>query len=346
MERPSPITHATALLAQGIHIVRALEARGVDASALLRQAGCDPALFHVPETRLSNRVIQRIFELAEQATGDACFGIDVGKEVQGVAMHALGYAWLASGTLGEAMARLARHTRVLTEFWRGELRDEPRGVRFVLVYADPRATGPLSRHDAVLAGILKLCRITYGDAFAPLEVTVEREPPACAQRFDEWFRAPIVWGAPHPGLLCRREDVERPLATSNPGVALASDELVSDYLARLDRGDVVAQVRRKLLACFPAGAPTQTAIAHALGMSPRTLHRRLAEAGTSFEKLLDDTRRELAAEYLRRSDYSVGEVAYLLGFAETSSFNRAFRRWTGTSPSEFRQVKVSDLATP
>jgi AraC-like DNA-binding protein len=73
-------------------------------------------------------------------------------------------------------------------------------------------------------------------------------------------------------------------------------------------------------------------------MSTRTLHRRLYEEGTSFVDLLDETRRELAAGYIRRSDYSVGEVAYLLGFAETSSFNRAFRRWTGMSPSEYRRA--------
>jgi AraC-like DNA-binding protein len=81
-----------------------------------------------------------------------------------------------------------------------------------------------------------------------------------------------------------------------------------------------------------------------VGLSARTLHRRLAEAGTSFEKLLDETRRELAAEYVRRTDYSVGEVAYLLGFAETSSFNRAFRRWTGKSPSEFRRAEPTGAA--
>jgi AraC-like DNA-binding protein len=343
MERSNSAARASALLSQSINIVRALEARGVDALALLRQAGCDPALFHVPEARVSNRVIQRIFDLAEQATGDECFGIEVGKQVRGVALHALGYAWLASATLREAMTRMARYTRVLTEFWRGEVREEPRGVRFVLVYGDARGTAPLSRHDAALAGILKLCRITYGDAFTPLEATVEREPPGCARRFEEWFRARIVWGAPYPSLLCRPEDVDRPLVTSNPGVALASDQLASDYLARLDRGDVIAQVRRKLLAAFPAGAPNQATVARALGMSPRTLHRRLADAGTSFEKLLDDTRRELAAEYLRRSDHSVGEVAYLLGFAETSSFNRAFRRWTGTSPSDFRQARARSV---
>jgi AraC-like DNA-binding protein len=338
MERSNSHARATALLSQGINVVRALEARGIDGAALLRRAGCDPALFHVPETRIPNHVIQRVFELAEEETGDPGFGLDVGRQVRGVALHAVGHAWLASATLFDAMSRLARYTRVLTDFWRAELREEPHGLRFVVQYANPQAIRPLSRQDAVLAGILQLCRVTYGDAFAPLEATVAREPLADPRRFADWFRAPIVWGAPHPSLLCRREDLARPLATTNPGIALASERLVTDYLARLDRDDVVAQVKRELLGHFPTGTPTQTTVARAVGLSARTLHRRLAEAGTSFEKLLDETRRELAAEYVRRTDYSVGEVAYLLGFAETSSFNRAFRRWNGQSPSEFRRA--------
>jgi AraC-like DNA-binding protein len=338
MERSNSAARATVLLSQGVNVVRALEARGIDANALLRRAGCDPALFHVPETRVPDRVAQRLFELAEEATGDPSFGVDVGQQVRGVALHAVGYAWLASATLGNAMARLARYTRVLSDTWRAEVRDEPRGVRFLLVSPFAQDMRPPSRHDAILSGIVKLCRITYGDSFVPLEVAVKRERPSETRRFEEWFRAPIVWDAPEPGLLCRREDLERPLLTTNPDIALTSDKLVTDYLARLDRDDVVARVKRELLNSFPAGAPTQTAVARALGMSTRTLHRRLYEEGTSFVDLLDETRRELAAAYIRRSDYSVGEVAYLIGFAETSSFNRAFRRWTGMSPSEFRRA--------
>ena len=344
MERSNSAATASALLSPDLSVFRALEAHGLDAAAVFRRAGCDPGLLHAPETRVSTRVKRRLYEVAEQETGDPCFGIEVGKQAQGVALHALGYAWLASTTLAEAIERAARYTHVLTDFWRAEVRDEPRGVRLIVAFADREASGPLSRHDAVLAGLLKMCRITFGDPFAPLEATVERAPPACAHRFHEWFRAPIVWEAPHPSLLCRREDLDRPLATANPGVASASDQLMIDYLARLDRDDVAARVKSEVLGRLPAGVPTQGTIGRALGMSARTLHRRLADGGTSFEKLLDETRRELGSEYLRRSDYSVGEVAYLLGFAEPSSFNRAFRRWTGKSPSEFRQAQTAAAA--
>lgn len=338
MDRSRPGPGATALLSPALNLHRALAARGLDADALFRRAGCDPALLRVQEARVTNRAVRRLFEVAEEATGDPCIGIDVGAQFRGVAMHALGHAWLASGTLAEALRRVARYTRVLSEFWKAELAEEPAGVRFTIAYGDRDAYGPLSRHDAVLAATVKLARITYGDAFAPIEVSVERARPACAGRFEQWFRAPIAWGAAAPSLLLRREDLVLPLATANPGVAVAAERIAADYAARLDRDDVRARVKRELLGMLPSGAPSQARIARALALSPRTLHRRLADAGTSFVELLDETRRDLALEYLRRSDYAVGEVAYLVGFAETSSFNRAFRRWTGRSPSEFRRT--------
>jgi len=335
---------ATALLSPTLNVFRALEARGLDAAALFRRAGCDPDMLRVQETRVPNRLVRRLFEVAEEATGDPCIGIEVGAQVRGVALHALGHAWLASSTLSDAIVRIVRYTRVLTEFWRADLREEPRGVRFSVIPRDRDAFRPLSRHDAVLAGIVKLARITYGEAFAPLEVAVERDLPECASRFEEWFRAPIVWGAAAPSILFRREDLARPLATANPGVAVASERLAADYAARLDRDDIGTRVKRELLGVLPSGTPSQTRIARSLGLSSRTLHRRLAGASTSFADLLDETRRDLAAEYLRRSDYAVGEVAYLLGFAEISSFNRAFRRWTGQSPSEFRRMPAQSAA--
>jgi AraC-like DNA-binding protein len=147
-------------------------------------------------------------------------------------------------------------------------------------------------------------------------------------------------------ILCRCEDLAQPLPTANPDMAQASERIALEYLERLDRTDSVTQVRRRILELLPSGPPTQTEIARSLALSPRTLHRRLAEAGTSFAGLLDDTRRELAGGYLQRTDYSIAEVAYLLGFAEVSSFNRAFRRWTGTPPSAVRRGIPPGGASP
>src|SRR5262245_51453739 len=208
-------------------------------------------------------------------------------------------------------------------------------VSFVFTSGSPRPV--LWLHDWLVASMVRLCRLTYGEDFAPLEVALVRSPPDQIDPFSEWFRCPIAWNGEHASLLCRRQDLAQMLPTANPDVALANERAVLEYLERFDRTDVATQVRRGVLEHLPSGPPTQAEIARRLALSPRTLHRRLAQAGTSFAVLLDETRRELAAGYLQRTEYSIAEVAYLLGFAEVSSFNRAFRRWTGRSPGESRR---------
>ncbi len=336
MEGSNPASFATALLSPGINLWRALEARGVDPAPIFRAAGIDPATLKVPGTRVPVRTSQRLLRLTEQAVGDPSLGIDVAKQMHGTALHAVGYAWLSSATLGEACRRLTRYMRVLTELWTMRIDEGPGGVRIGFLFrgAQPPAVWV---HDWLAAGFVRLCRITYGEAFAPIEVTVVRSAPDRRAPFDEWFRCPIVWSAERASVLCRPEDLVQPLPTANPDVALANERVALEYLERLDRTDIVAQVRRRILELLPSGPPTQAEIARGVALSPRTLHRRLADAGTSFAELLDATRRELAAGYLRRTDYSIAEVAYLVGFAEVSSFNRAFRRWTGKSPSEVRR---------
>jgi len=336
MEGSNPAAFATALLSPGINLWRALEARGMDPAPIFRAAGIDRAALRVPGTRVPVRASQRLLRLAEETVGDPSLGIDVARQMHGTALHAVGYAWLSSATLGEACRRFARYMRVLTELWTMRIEEGSGGVRIAFVFAGAQPPA-VWVHDWLAAGFVRLCRIAYGEAFTPLDVTVVRSAPDPRAPFDEWFRCPIVWGAARASVLCRREDLAQPLPTSNPDVALANERVALEYLERLDRSDIVAQVRRRILELLPSGPPTQMEIARALALSPRTLHRRLAEAGTSFAELLDNARRELAAGYLQRTDYSIAEVAYLVGFAEVSSFNRAFRRWTGKSPSAVRR---------
>jgi AraC-like DNA-binding protein len=337
MEGSRTAATATALVSPALYVWRALEARGMEAGAVFRAAGVDPAALMVPGKRLPVRTAQRLWQVIGELAPDPAFGIEVARQVQGTNLHAVGYAWLSSATLGEAVRRLARYFRVLSDVWSLRIDESSRGTRVSYVFAAPSRHPSLWLHDWLVAGLVRLCRLTYGEAFTPLEVAVVRTPPEPRAPFDEWFRCPIVWSADQASVLCRREDLAEPLPTANPDVALANERIALEYLERLDRTDVVAQVRRRILELLPSGPPAQTEIARALALSPRTLHRRLAEAGSSFAGLLDDTRRGLAAGYLQRTDYSVAEVAYLVGFAEVSSFNRAFRRWTGRSPSAARR---------
>jgi AraC-like DNA-binding protein len=123
----------------------------------------------------------------------------------------------------------------------------------------------------------------------------------------------------------------------NRDLALGSDRVLQRALAELDKDDVEARVRRAIIDALPSGAPREAQIARSLHMGARTLQRKLHERGTSFSRLLEQVRRELAAQYVADARVPVIEISYLLGFSEPSAFSRAFKRWTGASPAVFRE---------
>ncbi len=130
--------------------------------------------------------------------------------------------------------------------------------------------------------------------------------------------------------------VTAPMATANPELVRINDQNVTDYLAHLDRHDVTMQVRAKLIERLPSGQVTEEEIANSIHISQRSLQRRLKEQGLSFTQLLANTRSELGLQYVRDPQRSFNEIAFLLGFSEPGNFIRAFKRWHGKSPSEYR----------
>jgi AraC-like DNA-binding protein len=146
----------------------------------------------------------------------------------------------------------------------------------------------------------------------------------------------LRFSAPVNALLFARADLTLPLPTAHPLLAELHERIANERLQRLDHAPTCLRARDVIIRHLPDGEPRRTIIATALGMSERTLQRRLAAEGTSFQRLLDDTRRELAQQYLGQRDVSLADTAYLLGFSDQSSFFRAARRWFGNSPGHFR----------
>ena len=135
----------------------------------------------------------------------------------------------------------------------------------------------------------------------------------------------------------RLADLKEPLPTSNPVLAEMHDRFAGEYLRHFDHAQTSYRVREVIVRRLPDGGPRRDEVAGALHMSERTLQRRLEEEATSFGQLLDDTRRELAAQYLGRLRLALAQAAYLLGFADQSSFFRACKRWFDLSPGQYRR---------
>jgi len=326
-------------------IWRALEARGIAPRPVFEHAGVNSDQLQDAGARIPLPAMTRLWDAAVEASGDPCFGLSAGQHVHPTTFHALGYAWLASHTLREALDRFVRFTRLVSTAL--TLRTVAVGAEVELGFESVGSALPfsLAAADAGAVALVALCRISYGEAFCPLRVRLQRPRPSCEQQFDAFFRAPITYDAPDTALVFAAADLDRALPTGNAELARAADEVILHYLARFDRDDVVTQARIKLMELLPSGQTSAQRVAEALHLSVRNLQRKLAAHDTSLAQLREDTRRELANQYVRNSRLSVGEITYLLGFSEPASFTRAFHRWYGMSPSACRRAPSASGGT-
>jgi len=316
-------------------ILRALDAQGVPSEPLARRAGIDPQALQDPDARVPRAALTRLWRLAVEATGDPCFGLTATRYVAQTTFHALGYAVLASSTLKEAFERIVRYRRLIGDII--EMRLSAHGDRYRLIIDVSAPPGvPNEAVDAVAAVFVQQARILRGERdFSPLSVELQRPQPSDPAPFRKLFRVPVRFAQPANVLEFARADLEQRLPAGNAELARQNDEVLVRYLARLDSGRVANRVQQALLDALPDGAPSKQAIARQLGMSPRSLQRHLGEEGTSFKALLNEARVTLARNYIEEGRLSVTDIAFVLGFADTSAFSRAFKRWTRLSPSAY-----------
>jgi AraC-like DNA-binding protein len=280
--------------------------------------------------------MQQLWRLTVAATGDPAFGLVVARQFQPAALQGLGFAWLASDTLHDALGRLVKYSRLINVLPDFRLEDGPDTVDLVVTVPDLGRDFVHAATDAGLAIFLRMCQITAGTAVMPVHVTMQRPDPVDKTPYEDMFGPCVEYSAPAHRLSFAATLVNTRLATANPELARLNDQTVIDYLARYERSSLTMQVRAKIIERLHDGRPSQEDIAQTLNTSLRSLQRRLKDEETNFKALLNETQQELAIQYIRDSTRTLGEIAYLLGFSEPSNFTRAFKRWTGKSPGEFR----------
>ncbi len=316
-------------------IVRALEAQGIDGRRVAREAGIDPDLAGAPGARVPRAAHSRLWQLAVEATGNPCFGLEASRFATQTTFHALGYALLASATLREAFERLIRYRRLIGDIVELRLEDDGDRTRLVIDVSKPPGV-PDEAIDAFTSMCVRFGRLLCGRRlFNPVAVLLRRPEPSPSEPFQQLFRAPVAFSQPQNVLELRRADLDAPLPSANAELARSNEQVVVDYLARLESASVSSRVLAALVNALPDGPPSKTAVARQLGMSPRNMQRHLAAEGVSYKALLNDARADLARSYVREGRLNVTEIAFVLGFADTSTFSRAFKRWTGRSPRAY-----------
>jgi AraC-like DNA-binding protein len=180
--------------------------------------------------------------------------------------------------------------------------------------------------------LLRMCRDAYGTDVRLLEVAFTHPCRPCP--YEELFGCPVRYEAPYNSVTFPRDVVERYLPAENLDLARRTDETHQEFVRSLNDQSVTERVRRAVLNELPSGKPSAAEVAHALAVSPRTLQRKLQQEETTFEDVIEGVRKELAQHYVQSGEYDLLEVAYLMGFSTLPAFSRAYKTWTGRSPSE------------
>jgi AraC-like DNA-binding protein len=180
--------------------------------------------------------------------------------------------------------------------------------------------------------------MTYGDSFCPSRILFQHSEPANVHAYYEYFRCELAFDADVTKLVMPVSVADEPLPGFNPQIVQQMDQMIIDYLAKLDRNDVLGRARAAILKLLPSGEVSLESVANALNISARTLTRKLNDEGESFKNLLAKTRRDLSEKYIMDKSLTLTEISFLLGFSEASSFSRAYKSWTGRSPSLHRSA--------
>jgi len=337
----TPQTHATpdsrptTIAGYAMAIRKALEYRGVDPARVFNAAQVPQELSNDPLHRLNIDEFTRLFKLSTEATGDPYFGLWVAKFFHVSNAHALGHALLASNSLLDLCKRLERYFRLLSQVGTIEVREDSSEVALI---THPLFQPCTETEDAWLALVVRFMREAFRRDFKPLRVQFMHDcPSAGMQPYEQYFGCHVEFGYPSATLAFNRAEMDRQLPGACAEIAQLNDQLAASYIVKIERSDSVAMARSAIVGLLAAGDCTRRRVADILHVSEATLQLRLAERNTSFQALLDDTRRELACNYMQQAAMSVTEITFMLGYTDVSNFTRAFKRWTGQSPSSFRK---------
>jgi len=319
-----------------------LEDRGYPPAALFTEAGIDPDALQRPDGRIQFDRAIKLWESVDALFKDPCLGIEFPKYWHPSHYQALGCAWISSKTLREALGRLHRYAKIISETLIIHLSEGADDLSVEVDFVHPFSSA-IHRlvMTATLANLVLMSRINYGRNLNPKRVSFKHARPACAGDYFFFFKTDVVFGAEKDAVAFSGEVLDKALVGLNPQMAQHADKVALEYLAKLDKSDIVSRVNAQIVEMMPSGEATAGKVSRKLAMSERSLGRKLQEKGTSFRELLNKTRKEMASHYLKEARVELVEIPYLLGYTDYTAFFKAYKRWTGQSPTGIARPSVS-----
>lgn len=307
---------------------------GIKPTDVLRRARLPEDLATRPDARLPSRDYFRLWEAGEAEYGGPALALRIGERLSAEAFHPAMFASLCSPNLMIAAQRNAVYKRLIGPMVL-DVEQSSRGLYLGIRWTDPSVVVPPGLAALELIIFVKLARIATRQRICPVHAESTVELPE-REQYEEWFGVPIEQGERH-GVTFSPEDAERPFLTASDSMWSTFEPELKRRLSHLDENaSLQEKVRAVLLESLPAGEASVEAVSKRLGMASRSLQRHLKTEGTNFKAVVNQTRERLARHYLQKTNLPYNEISFLVGFDEPSSFFRAFREWTGSTPDRVR----------
>ena len=314
---------------------------GLDPEVLLRAAGLTAAQVEDPDARLPIAAVSALWAAALKESGDPGLGLRVALAVPFGAYRVIDFLAASAPTVGEGLVRVARYFPLINSALAWEITDDGSAKRLALTH--PTIPGRLPRPYAEYAVAVTIlhCRRASGFDWPLIEVCFAFDAPPSSDAHVRAFGCPARFGGARSEFVIERSTWDTPSRAPSTELLRTLEDHAARMVESLEAKSVVqAQVARLIMEELEGGDPSLPKIARRMALSPRTLQRRLELEGSSFGDVLDRTRRELSEAYMKQRDLALTEIAYLLGFSEQSAFTRAFQRWYGVAPSQYRSERA------
>ena len=327
-----------------ITLPRKLEELGLSPDTVLRQAALPLGLFNQDKILVSTEEFFALYRGIAESSSDPGFGLKLGTEERVERYDPIKIAALSARSFRDAVERLSRYKQLTCP---EEIRIGERGnectVQFVWLLAHEQE--PPLLVDVCFAWIIGIGHRGTGRLLNPKRVELQR-PPAHREMYEAHFRCPVKFKSNRNALIFSKADMELPFVTYNADLlAAVAPQLEAELSEQLEQKTFTEQAKGILKQLLAGQRPGIQDLARELHLSTRTLQRRLTDQDITFQRLLDEARRELARHYLLHSSRELNETAYLLGYEDANSFFRAFHHWEGTSPGQWRLLQKKSQPT-
>ncbi|MGS2722213.1 AraC family transcriptional regulator ligand-binding domain-containing protein [Porticoccus sp. GXU_MW_L64] len=338
---PDSVGLQATLLSNWVQVAyRAMRLYHLDAEQIFADAGIDIAQLYIPGDRILSHKVRNAWRMGAEAYGSQAFGIKAAEAAYPGMYHSLSVMLTSCHNLREMLNKLMRYRRVVDTISVNNYEENSEYAKFTwtpIVDYESQVGA-----EAWISCFICLYRWAAGENLSPARVTLQRSNVDTPDIYRDFFASPVDFGVEENALYFSVDTLDTPLLSANSSLMAKNEQVTTEYLARLLRGDLVNSVYSQILSAMGIHEVSLDKVAEKLNMSTRTLQRKLKGCNTSFESLVEEVFRERALQYMENPDFSIQEVGRVMGFNDLSNFSRAFKRWTSMSPTEYRKLSPGD----